>query len=59
MSIRNCMLRNPVELNYSDIPVIMEFRRDTVMVANTEEDLRQRDLEQIAFLKQKLKNVSQ
>ena len=59
MSIRNSILRNHVELNHFDIPVIMEFKRDTIMVTNTEEYIRQRDLEQIVFLKQKLKNVSQ
>lgn len=55
MSVCNNIMRNHVDLNRFDIPAIMEFKRETVMITNTEEYIRQCDLDQIIFLKQKLK----
>jgi len=59
VQIYDNLLNSHVELNHFSIPTVVKSIKNPILVENTEESFQQHDLEQIALLEQKLKNISQ
>lgn len=59
VQIYDNLLNNHVMLNHFSLPLVVKSIKNPILVENTEEILQQHDLEQIALLEQKLKNISQ